>query len=88
MKAAIKKRKYAAMSAPKVANEHDHMTKDKQKKLEDLLQGFNKVFDRKLGYYPHEKIHLELQPNSVPVAQQSYFVAHSNEEPSKDELHN
>ena len=38
MKAAIKKRKYAAMSAPKVANEHDHMTKDKQKKLEDLLR--------------------------------------------------
>lgn len=62
------------------------MTNTKQKMLKYLLKDFDKVFDEKLWLYPHGQIHLDLQPNAIPVALYPYPVAYSNEEMFKDKL--
>ena len=86
MAAQIKKRKYGAISASEVLSEQEHMTALKRMKLENLLNEFDVVLNRKLGHYPHKQIYLDLKPRYVPVAQCPYAVAHKNEEVFKDEL--
>ena len=86
MAAQIKKRKYGAVSASEVSAEQEHMTASEKKKLENLLKESDVVFDRNLGHYPQEQIHLNLKPGSVSVAQRPYAVAYKNEEVFKEKL--
>ena len=47
--------KYEATSAKEVAQ---------QKQLEQILSKYTKLFDGKLGHYPHTRVQLELESNA------------------------
>jgi len=66
--------------------EQSHLNEIQKGKLQQLLQKFEKLFDGKLGYYPHSKIHLELEPGSVPVHTRPYPIPKLHEQAFKKEL--
>ena len=51
-----------------------HQTGVQRTDLNKALQGFDILFDNKLGLYPHKKINIELLPNSKPYHARPYSV--------------
>ena len=79
--------KYEATSARDIAQQQKHLSVDQRKKLETVLHKYNnKLFDGKLGHYPHKRIHLELDSNAQPKHAKPYAVPHMHEAVFKKEL--
>lgn len=70
--------KYEATSAKQVADAQHHLNPEQRSKLAKALRNTTEIFDGKLGHYKHEKIHLELEPNSVPVHSKPYSIPEKN----------
>jgi hypothetical protein len=69
-----------------VAASCEHLSPEKREDLFQILSKFEKLFKGKLGHYPHEKIHLDLQKGAVPKHQGAYPVPRANMEVFKNEL--
>ena len=78
--------KYEKATAEEIASKQQHLSQEQQNDLEKIFEKYAKVFDSKLGYYPHAKVHLELYPNSVPVHSRAYAVPQVQEKTFKTEL--
>ena len=59
--------KYEKISAKEVADQQQHLSEPERRRLEQTLAKYPILFDGRLGHYPHEQVHLELEPNSKPV---------------------
>ena len=77
---------HSEITPAEVAKRQTHLNETQQQKLQEVLSRFDKIFDGSLGYYPHQKIHLELEPNTTPYHARPYPVARSHEEAFKNEL--
>lgn len=82
----IKPSLYAEFDVRDVAQGCKHLSQDQRNELESLLLQFPKLFSGKLGHYPHEKVHLDVDPNATPKHQRAYPVPHRNKEVFKGEL--
>jgi hypothetical protein len=78
--------KYKAVSPHEVTEVQKHLSGTEKRKLEDVLAKHPDLFDGKLGLYPHEQVHLEVDPTIPPVHSRPYAVLHSQEETFKKEL--
>ena len=78
--------KYEGVSAREVADKQQHLLEDEKEKLVQVLEKYPVLFDGKLGHYPHSQVHLELEPNSIPVHSRPYAVPKAHEEVFKKEL--
>jgi len=76
--AALKEAQYTAVDPAHVAAQQKHLSPEQQADLAALLHKFPQLFSGKLGLYPHRKVHLELQPNAVPVRKRPYAVANAH----------
>ena len=63
-----------------------HLTEVQRTDLGKALQGFDILFDNKLGLYPHKKINIELFPDSKPYHVRPYSVPMVHEEAFLKEL--
>lgn len=78
--------KYEATSAKEVADAQKHLSQDQKDKLESALANTTELFDGKLGLYKAEEIHLEIEPNAVPVHSRAYSVPKSHEAAFRREM--
>ena len=56
------------------AKEQNYITKEERAKFQDMLERHKVLFNGELGLYPHQKIHLKLNENTVPVHKKPYPV--------------
>ena len=78
--------KYEATSAKEVADAQKHLSQDQKDKLESALANTTELFDGKLGLYKAEEIHLEIEPNAVPVHSRAYSVPKSHKAAFRREM--
>ena len=78
--------KYEKVTAAEVAAAQKHLTEVQRTDLDKALQGFDILFDNKLGLYPHKKINIELFPDSKPYHVRPYSVPMVHEEAFLKEL--
>ena len=57
------------------AKQH-HLTTEQQADLLAVLLENNKLFDGWVGIYPHEKVHIDIDPDAKPVHMQPYPMPH------------
>ena len=50
------------------------MSVDKRVKFQAILEKHKVLFDGELGLYPHEKFHLNIKKDAVPVHKKPYPV--------------
>jgi hypothetical protein len=74
----IKESKYEYVDADEVAAQQKHLSSKQQGELADIVQ-VHEALDGTLGWYPHCKVHLDLEPGARPVHQHPYSIAHANE---------
>ena len=70
----IKARKYQAVSTDEVIAQLDHLTGGQKQLLKEVFDKHTVLFDRKLGCYTGEKVHLELIDNAVLSWKRAYPV--------------
>ena len=58
--------KYGQVSTDEVVDQLNHLTADQRHDLKVLFKKFTKLFNGKLGVYPHRKFHIELIPGAKP----------------------
>ena len=68
------------------AAQQNHLSPEQQADLAALLSKFPQLFSGKLGHYPRRKVHLELQPNAIPVHKWPYAVANAHQHIFSTEL--
>ena len=79
--------KYEEISPKAVAAQQSHLTSVQQQQLIEVLQSFPTLFNGKLGYYPHAKVHLELDTSKPPPKfHKAYPVPRLHLETFKTEL--
>ena len=79
--------KYEATSAHDIASQQTHLSLEEQQKLEQVLQKYNnKLFDGNLGHYPHQRIHLDLDPTARPIHAKPYAVPRVHDDVFRKEL--
>jgi len=84
--AEIKQAQYSHVDPAYVAAQQTHLLPEQQEQLATLLSKFPHLFSGKLGHYPHRQVHLELQPNAIPVRKQPYAVANAHHQLFSAEL--
>ena len=62
------------------------MSKDKRIKFQAILEKHKVLFDGELGLYPHEKFHLNIRKDAVPVHKKPYPVPYTRREVFKRKL--
>jgi hypothetical protein len=82
----IKHSKCKKADAMEVAWQQTHLNEEQQATLGKVLHKHAKLFDGTLGKCPHRKVHLELDPNAVPVHSKPHTVAKTHKQVFKDEL--
>ena len=79
-------RKYQAVSTEEVIAQQDQLSAEQKQKLKSVLDKHTVLFDRKLGCYTGDKVHLELTDNYTPSWKRAYPVPFTKEKVFKDEL--
>ena len=88
-----KKRKTSIL--PSLYEKHDpqaiarqclHLNHDQQRQLADLLAMFSTLFNGELKVYPHQKLHLEVDPSVRPFVSRAYPIPKSQLQIFKAEL--
>jgi len=82
----IKHSKYEATSPEEVIKLQKHLNQIQQQQLLNIFERHPILFSGKLGKYPHQKIHLDIQNNAQPFHAKSYAVPHIHQQVFKDEL--
>jgi hypothetical protein len=77
---------YKQVDVHDVAAQQKHLPGSKQSRLEQVLLQYPTLFTRKLGCYPHCKVHLELKKNTTPCCCHPYPVPRHHEQIFKEEL--
>jgi hypothetical protein len=65
--------KYEKTTTAEVAAQQTHLNESQRSRLAEMLGGFNTLFDGKLGYYPHQQVHLEVDDNAIPIHTRACF---------------
>jgi transposase InsO family protein len=78
--------KYEKTTTAEVAAQQTHLNESQRLRLSEMLGGFNTLFDGKLGHYPHQQVHLEVEDNAIPIHTRAYPVAKTHEHAFKTEL--
>ena len=78
--------KYDAMDIETIVHCCTHLCPQQQDDLLDVLSRFPKLFNNELNVYPHEKIHLDIDPTVSPHITHAYLVPGSQLQLFKDEL--
>ena len=52
---------YEAISTDEVVNQCTHLDDEQKADLKQVLKGFQKLFSGKLGIYPHQKFHIDIE---------------------------
>ena len=79
----ILERKYKKVTPKECADEQHHMSCEERTKFESMLEKHKILFDGKLGYYPHEKLHLQIKQHSKPVLK-SHTQYRTKDKPSSN----
>jgi hypothetical protein len=66
--------KYERTDVIEVVKGLTHLNEHQKTDFLRVLQENNQVFDGTLGVYPHEKVHIDLDPNAKPVHSRPYPV--------------
>jgi hypothetical protein len=69
-----------------VVNQLEHLNIQQKADVKQVLSEFTKIFDGTLGDYPHQKFHIELEPNAKPKHARPYPVPVIHLEAFKKEL--
>lgn len=83
---AILESRYEKVSAADVAAAQKHLTPERRRSIEVLVSNFPNLFSGELREYKGKKIHLEVEPDAVPVHARPYSVAHVHIAVFKQEL--
>ena len=78
--------KYDATDIETIVRRCIHLCPQQQDDLLDVLSRFPKLFNNELDVYPHEKIHLDIDPTVPPHITHAYPVPQSQLQLFKDEL--
>ena len=78
--------KYDATDIETIVRRCIHLCPQQQDDLLDVLSRFPKLFNNELDVYPHEKIHLDIDPTVPPHITRAYPVPQSQLQLFKDEL--
>ena len=65
---------YKKVLPSECANDQHHISDNKRIKFQAILEKHKVLFDGELGLYPHEKFHLKLKKDAVPVHKKPYPV--------------
>ena len=79
-------RKYQVVPTDEVIAQQDHLTGGQERLLKSVLDKHTILFDRKLGCYTGDKVHLELIDNFTLSWKRAYPVPFTREKAFKDEL--
>ena len=66
--------KYDKLDINQVVFEQKHLNESQKQDLRKLFLKYQKVFDGTLGLYPHNKVHIEVEPGAKPVHKRPYAV--------------
>jgi len=77
--------KYEALDIQECVDKQKHLTESQRLDLNRLLLKYKKLFDGSLGVYPHRRLHIDVEPNAVPVHAKAYPVPISQMEAYKKE---
>lgn len=78
--------KYDAMDVEEVIAKQTHLTDSQRSDLRQLLHKYYKVFDGKLGVYPHRQLHIDIDKDAEPISSRPYPVPMTQREAYKKEL--
>jgi hypothetical protein len=79
--------KYEKTTTTKVAVQQTHLNESQCWRLAEMLGSFGTLFNNgKLGHYPHQQVHLEVEENDIPIHTRAYPVAKTHENAFKTEL--
>ena len=74
------------MTPEECAEAKTHLSAEERQAFKEVLDKYTDVFDGKLGFYPHEKVNIRLEPGAKPVHKRPYPVPYKREELFKREL--
>ncbi|KAL7434955.1 hypothetical protein ACHAXH_002430 [Discostella pseudostelligera] len=66
--------KYDAVSIEDVVKECMHLSEEQRADLQVVLSKFQKLFSGKLGVFPYQKFHIELDPGARPKHVRPYAI--------------
>jgi hypothetical protein len=66
--------KYEKTDVAEVMKELTHLNAHQKADLLQVLQESDKMFNGTLGVYPHERVHIDIDPNAKPVHSRPYSV--------------
>ena len=78
--------KYEAISTDEVVNICTHLDDEQNAELKQVLKGFQKLFSGKLGTYPHQKFHIDIEPEAWPKHVRPYLIPRIHRAAFKKEL--
>ena len=78
--------KYGKVEIDDVILQQKHLNEQQKHDLKRVLSTVDKLFNGKLGCYPHRQIHLDLHSNAIPFHAKAYAVPHIHETIFKKEL--
>ncbi|MEM7284213.1 MAG: hypothetical protein AAF438_21620, partial [Pseudomonadota bacterium] len=82
----IKPSNYDALDVATIVKNCKHLNTNQQQDLHTLLKKFPTLFSNQLGRYPHEQIHLDIDPTIPPQRRRAYTVPFHHKRIFKQEL--
>jgi len=82
----IKHSKYQQANPNDVIDLQNHLNLQQKEQLLQIFLHHTVLFNGKLGKYPHEKIHLDINQDACPFHAKVYAVPHLHSQVFKDEL--
>jgi hypothetical protein len=64
--------KHEIVQIDDVVNQLEHLYTRQKADIKQVFGQFTKIFDGNLGVYPHQKFHIELEPNAKPKHARPY----------------